>query len=94
MTTPTIDETVTWLRDKCEMRMRANNLADAAWLADSANKLEAAFAMLERFAEYGEELWDVENFRDGYKKINSGLLVDCRKLLKENKISLEQLEKE
>lgn len=49
---------------------------------DAANIIESMLAMLERFACHGEILWDVENFRDGYKKISSGDLVDCRKLIK------------
>jgi hypothetical protein len=39
-------------------------------------------SMLKRFAERGEHVWDDENFRDGYKKIPSGDLVDCRELLR------------
>ena len=39
-------------------------------------------AMLKRFAARGEQLWDDVNFRDGYKKIPSGDLVDCRNLLR------------
>ena len=49
--------------------------------SDAANTIEALLAMLERFAVHGEELWDRENFRDGYKKVPSGDFVDCRKLI-------------
>jgi hypothetical protein len=49
--------------------------------ADSADVIESLLSMLERFAVRGEELWDRENFRDGYKKVPSGDLVDCRKLI-------------
>jgi hypothetical protein len=38
--------------------------------------------MLRKFGVRGEQLWDDENFRDGYKKIPSGDLVDCRNLLR------------
>lgn len=38
--------------------------------------------MLSRFAVRGEQVWDDENFRDGYKKVSSGDLVDCRNLLR------------
>jgi hypothetical protein len=38
--------------------------------------------MLKRFAEYGEDEWDSENFRDGYKNVSGGDLVDCRSLLR------------
>jgi len=49
--------------------------------ADSADVIESLLSMLERFAVRGEGLWDRENFRDGYKKVPSGDLVDCRKLI-------------
>ena len=48
---------------------------------ESAELIKSLVEMLQRFAVYGVELWDEENFRDGYKKIPSGLLVDCRKLI-------------
>ena len=38
--------------------------------------------MLNRFASCGEQLWDDENFMQGYKKVSSGDLVDCRNLLR------------
>jgi hypothetical protein len=44
---------------------------------------EPLIEMLQKFAEYGEDLWDEENFRGGYKKVRSGDLVDCRNLLRE-----------
>ena len=44
--------------------------------------IESLLTMLERFARRGEDLWDREDFRDGYKKIPSGDLVDCRKLIR------------
>lgn len=46
--------------------------------------------MLRRFAVYGEQLWDDEDFRDGYKKISSGILVDSRKLLRRFGVSFEE----
>lgn len=49
----------------------------------AANAIVELLAMLKRFADRGEQIWDDENFRDGYKKIPSGDLVDCRNLLRE-----------
>lgn len=51
--------------------------------AKSADAIVELLEMLKRFADYGEQLWDDENFRDGYKKISSGDLVDCRELLRQ-----------
>ncbi len=39
-----------------------------------------------KLAQYGEVLWDEENFRDGYKKVDSGLLVDARAVLDKHRI--------
>jgi hypothetical protein len=46
--------------------------------------------MIRRFAVYGEQLWDAQDFRDGYKKISSGLLVDARKLIRRFGVSLDE----
>lgn len=47
----------------------------------AAETIEAMLSMLEQFAMRGEALWDLENFRLGYKKVPSGDFVDCRKLI-------------
>ena len=63
---------------------------------EEKNETEASEAisdltnMLKQFANYGEQLWDEENFRLGYKKIPSGHLVDCRNLLRKFGISFEE----
>jgi len=49
--------------------------------------LPETVAMLKRFASKGEQLWDDLDFRDGYKKISSGDLIDCRNLLRKLGIS-------
>lgn len=51
--------------------------------AEAAEAIERLLDILSGFAGYGEDLWDREDFRDGYKKIPSGKLVDCRVLLRE-----------
>jgi hypothetical protein len=42
--------------------------------------------LLREIGVHGEKLWDSDNFRGGYKKIGSGLLVDCRNLLRKHGI--------
>ena len=49
----------------------------------AADAIVELLTMLKRFADRGEQLWDDENFRDGYKKIPSGDLLDCRELLRQ-----------
>ena len=49
----------------------------------AADAIVELLTMLKRFADCGEQLWDEENFRHGYKKISSGDLVDCRALLRQ-----------
>lgn len=48
----------------------------------AADAIVELLTMLKRFANRGEQLWDDEDFRDGYKKIPSGDLVECRELLR------------
>lgn len=46
--------------------------------------------VVKEIAGYGEEVWDECNFRDGYKKVNSGVLVDARMTLKKYGINFEE----
>lgn len=46
--------------------------------------------IVKQLAGYGEELWDTNDFRDGYKKVRSGLIIDARKLLKRHNIEFEE----
>ena len=40
-------------------------------------------------AEYGEDAWENPIFRDGFKKVNSGLITEARLFCKKNNIKLE-----
>ena len=57
--------------------------AVTAKVRNLGDRLRLATAMLQRFASLGEQLWDETDFRDGYKQIPSGDLVDCRSLLRQ-----------
>ena len=58
---------------------------------EAADEIEDMIEMLKRFALHGEQVWDDINFRDGYKKIPSGDLVDCRNLLRKYGVTMETL---
>jgi hypothetical protein len=42
---------------------------------ESTELIESLVEILQRFAVYGEELWDEQNFRDGYKKFQVDFLL-------------------
>lgn len=37
--------------------------------------------IVEQLAEYSEEVWEKENFRNGYKQVSSGLIVDAARAI-------------
>ena len=47
--------------------------------ADMSAALREALRIVRELGGYSHSLWDDENFRDGYRKVNSGLIVDASK---------------
>ena len=70
---------------KCCERFKGDGIhcVKCAAVKKSADEKVELLDMLKRFAAHGEQLWDDENFRNGYKKVSSGDLVDCRNLLRQ-----------
>lgn len=53
------------------------------------NALAAALDIIKELGEYGEKEWDETDFKEGYKKVNSGLINKSRRFLKDFDIKVE-----
>lgn len=47
--------------------------------ADIRDAVSEALRITRKLGEYSYSIWDDEDFRDGYRKVNSGLIVDASK---------------
>lgn len=57
---------------------------------DTADLLQDLTEIVQQLAQYGNALWDEENFRVGVKNVDSGLINDARNVLRKHGVQFEE----